>query len=227
MLKQVDRHCDQSLVIIPGWGFDWRIFERLDLPYNYVFYTGNRISACTKALSALMNETNALSYSLLGWSQGAFAACDLCRDYAHRIERLVLIGVRQAYTQVSLDNMLQRLRKNQRGMMLGFYRACFRGHDAACFRWFKQTLLAPYLQELSLSRLEADLHWLRQARIQPEHLRGVKKVTVVQGALDEIAPLAEAEALTKQCQQARLVTLDPCGHLPFLLDDFAKHIHDC
>ncbi len=227
MFKHVDRQYDRSLVIIPGWGFDWRVFERLDLPYNYLFYTGRRISECTEALVSLMNETGDRTYSVLGWSQGAFPACHLCCDYGPRIDRLILLGVRSAYDQCALDGLWRRLEKNRKGALLGFYRACFNGHEPSEFRWFKQTLLSPYLQDMSLARLEADLQWLGQARIRPDTLTDIKKVTVVQGALDEIAPLTEAETVVQQCQQARLLTIGQCGHLPFLLDDFKKHIDDC
>ena len=223
MFKRIERQYNQDLVIIPGWGFDWRVFESMDLQFNYLFYTGKSGSECRDALSLLFSKAAYKQYSVLGWSQGGFAVCDIADKYADCIDQLVLMSVRQAYDGSSLQEIMNLIRKNRRAYMLGFYRSCFNAHDQLMFRWFRKTLLSQYLTDKSADELIEDLLWLAQARITVQALSCFERVTIVHGLQDQVVPVSYAQALARSTD-SRLLLLDKCGHLPFLKSDLKKHL---
>ena len=222
MFERVDRQCDEDVILVSGWGFDRRIFDGLDLPYNYVFYVGPLVADFGAALRRWIDEEGVRACSILGWSLGAFAASAFAQRSSNTVRHLILLGARLAYAPAALTQIRSGLLRNKRAALLRLYRASFRGHDPALYRWFKETLMEDTIERMSVERLCADLDWLSHARIEGHRLAGVDRVTVVHGVQDEVAPAAEARALAQSCPQARCVLLEPCGHLPFLHADFSR-----
>lgn len=222
MFERVDRQYDEDVVLVSGWGFDRRIFDRLDLPYNYLFYVGPSVADFGAALRSWIDQEGVRSCSILGWSLGAFAASAFAQQSSNTVRHLILLGARLAYAPTALTQIRSGLQRNKRAALLRLYRASFRGHDPALYRWFKETLMEDTIERMSVEQLCGDLDWLGQARIEGHRLAGVGQVTVIHGVQDEVAPAAEAQALAQSCPRAKCLLLDPCGHLPFLHPDFSR-----
>lgn len=222
MFERVDRQCDEDVILVSGWGFDRHIFDRLDLPYNYLFYGGPSVADFGADLQRWLDQEGVRRCSILGWSIGAFAASAFAERSAHTVRHLVLLGARLAYTPLALTQIKSGLQRNKRAALLRLYRASFRGHDPAHYQWFKETLMEDTIERMSVEGLCADLDWLSRARIEGHRLAGVARVTVIHGVQDEVAPAEEARALAQSCPQARCLLLEPCGHLPFLHADFGR-----
>ena len=73
MLKYVDRHHEETLLLVPGWAFDERIFDGLDLPYNYLLFSGISMLSLENIILQYVKEHQCQPLSLLGWSQGGLA----------------------------------------------------------------------------------------------------------------------------------------------------------
>ena len=54
MFKFVDRKQADSLMVVGGWGFDYRILSDLDLPYNYFLFCGQTIASFDDELEELL-----------------------------------------------------------------------------------------------------------------------------------------------------------------------------
>ena len=103
MFKFVDRQKERFLVIMGGWAFDYRIFTGLDLPFNYIFSDGGQ-----NGLKKNLKEKGIDKISLLGWSKGAFAACDFASDNADTIEEMIYHR-RNILRQKKLERLLEQI----------------------------------------------------------------------------------------------------------------------
>ncbi len=225
MFRFVDRQATAALVIVPGWAFDYRVFSGLDLPYNYYIFDGPSLSSLAEDVEELTGRLGTAKVSFLGWSRGAFAVCDIARRTPEWVDELFLVGVRRRYDREDLEHLQKSVRKNKAACLKGFYRQCFSRDEMEQYQWFKRTLLKDYLETISIDQLTEDLSWLGQAEIHPQDLRDIEEVTFVHGAADAIAPLEQAADLANALPQARLVTLERAGHIPFLHRDFKRRLY--
>lgn len=225
MLRFVDQHAANHLVVVPGWAFDQRIFSGLDLPFNYHFFCGPSLSDLDDDVMQLMSKLDDRKIALLGWSKGAFAVCAFAREHPERVDALLLVGARRKYEQQELKAMRTSLQKNKAACLKGFYRQCFAREERERYRWFKRTLLNDYLEALPTEQLAGELDWLGQVEIRPADLEGIETVQFIHGAADAIAPLEQVTALAEELPQSELIAFEQTGHAPFLRDDFARRIY--
>ena len=73
----VDRGFKKNILLIPGWATDWRIFERLDIPFNYLLPKRVSPSEAKKIINHIPGKLRKAGISVLGWSMGGFIAADL------------------------------------------------------------------------------------------------------------------------------------------------------
>jgi len=227
MFKFVDRKQKFPLVIVPGWAFDYRVFDTLDLPYNYIFFRGESLDDFEDKLKEILAKNNISRISLLGWSQGAFAACDFACENPDTVEEVILIGTRKKYDKKALTDIKEYLKKNKKAYLYKFYRQCFSEDEEKSYRWFRESLLKNYLKQFSLPKLIRTLEQLGQAKIEPTRLKKLNRLTIVHGRNDLIAPVDEASNLADTLPQCRLIVFDKAGHLPFLRKDFRKRLYEC
>jgi pimeloyl-[acyl-carrier protein] methyl ester esterase len=226
MFEFINRRQKNHLVLLPGWGFDWRIFRTLDLPYNYLYTRNEYLTDFQNGLKAALERNRIDMVSILGFSQGAFIASDFAGTNPAVVEEVILIGARKKYDKEILMNAKKLLTKNKKAYLYKFYRQCFSPQDGIPFQWFKRTLLKSYLSEMSLEQLIEGLDRLEQAEIQPRSLRGLRRVNIVHGRVDSIAPVSGALELAGSLPQSRLVIFEDAGHLPFLHKDFKKRLYE-
>lgn len=204
MFKIIDRNQVKNLAIISGWAFDERIFSQMDLPYNYIFVDEKEINR--------LKEVKNLS--VLGWSQGAYAAADFTIGNSQIVEQLLLVSARPSYPKASIEQIKQMLRKNKQAYLISFYKQCFCSAEKEQFSWFKKNLMNDYLEKFELDDLLAGLDRLSKQKLDFAKLKTIKNLKFIHGEEDKIAPLAELP------QDLPLQVLPQTGHLPFLQSNF-------
>jgi pimeloyl-ACP methyl ester carboxylesterase len=218
MFKFIDRGQKDSLVLISGWAFDCRIFDRLDLPFNYFCYCGS-VESFGKAMEELLEKEKLAKVSMLGWSRGAFVAANYVCKRPGRIDMLILAGARKRYEKQAIETIKEYVRKNRMAFLYKFYRDCFSRSERENYLWFKQTLQKEYLEQAD-QELIGGLDGLSAMCFDFDSLRAIKNVKIVHGLDDSVAPVSDAAELAKELPLAELIILENSGHLPFLHRDF-------
>jgi len=225
MFKFIDRNHEESLILIPGWAFDYRIFDTLDLKYNYFIFNSNSMNDFESELKNIIEKNNLKKISLFGWSQGAFLACDFAGKNPGLIEEVILVGAKQKYEKEGLDNIKKYILKIKRAYLYKFYVECFCRNEKDYFKWFKKNLLKGYLANMDSEDLINTLDWISQKQIKPEYLNEIKKITFIHGEDDRIAPVNEMIVLKEKIKQAKFIIFENTGHIPFLRKDFKDRFY--
>jgi len=218
----VDRGRSSTLVLIPGWASDHRIFEALDLEYNYLMPVNFIPGIFNESLLSELKRRNLTKVSLLGWSLGGFAASEFASEHSSYIEELILVSIRQKYNRLDLEQIKKYLNQNKKGYLQGFYSQCF--HDLKYRDYFKQEFAEKYYKDLELDALIDGIDYLSKAEIKAEFLSKLEKIKIIHGEFDNIAPLAEAKKLSDRLSQAEFIVVNGMGHVPFLKQGFSKYI---
>jgi len=211
--EYIDRGHRNSIVLIPGWASDYRIFGRLNLDFNYLLPTSFSPNGFTEALRTAMEENNLSGISLFGWSLGGFAAQGFAIRYPELVDRLILVSIRSSYDRDEISKMKDQLKKNRIARLYKFYTQSF--PTKGDMRSFRETLLKPYLEEFKLDYLLETLDYLAEARIKTRGLSIFKTMTIMHGDSDRIAPIEEALQIKSQLPQAEFITIKGAGHIPF------------
>lgn len=220
--KYIDRGKQSSIVLIPGWGTDYRIFASLDLNYNYLIPLTFSFFDFEQKLFAAIKENNIEKISLFGWSLGGFLAADFSVKFPELIEELILVGAREKYPSQQLLRIRDLLKRNKKAYLIKFYAQCFSKKEN--MREFRKNYMKDYLQDFELSFLVNGLDYLEAARIDFESLKRVKKIKIIQGEDDKIVPLAEAVNIKNNLSQAEFILIKDSGHAVFLEQDITKYV---
>lgn len=218
--KFLDRGFKKLLVLIPGWATDYRIFNSLNLNYNYLVPTKFSPLKFSNALSKLLNKESRDRISLFGWSLGGFLAADFALKNLDRVEEVILLGVRKQFPEKTLDEARYQLKKDKRAYLYKFYLECFSDDDEEGLAWFRKYLLRNYMREMDLKNLIYGLDYLREAQIDGGSLRSIKKIIIFHGEKDSIAPFREAREIKSCLPKAQFICLRGVGHIPFLAKNF-------
>ncbi len=210
-------------MLVPGWASDHRIFDSLDIEYNYLLPVDFSPNKLADDLPAALREYKLQTISALGWSMGAFAIWGLLSRYPDVIEKAFLVSARRGYSKTNNDNIKTLLEKNRRGFLIKFYSECFSIEDRSSFGIFKSGIMKDYLECMDLKRLVEGLDYLSEHTIEPCRLSGTK-VRFIHGAQDAVAPLDEVKELASQMPETKLITIEGAGHMPFLSPDFKESL---
>jgi pimeloyl-ACP methyl ester carboxylesterase len=224
--KFKNRGFEQTLVLVPGWATDYRIFDSLGLGYNYLLTTRVYPFDFNQALLGQLDELKLGKVSLFGFSLGGFLAAEFAASFPEKINELILLGVRKGYEPKNLEDIKSAIRKNRKAWLYKFYLNCFSRGDTQGLAWFKQNLLKEYTRNLSLDELVWGLDYLARHTFRPESLRGIEKIRIFQGSQDKIVPLEEALQIKSGLPEARFILLSDLGHLSFLNPSFKKIFYD-
>ena len=226
MLQFVDRNQEKTLVLIPGWAYDGRIFEKLNLDYNYLIYYPQPDENFSTALKSALSQREEKKVSLLGWSQGAYLAANFALENPQSVDEVFLVSLRPQYPKDEIDSVENKLRQNTRGFLIKFYKDCFTEGEKANYQWFKQNLMQNYLNTFSCEMLSQGLATLALAQATPAKLSAIKNLTLIHGKSDKIAPAEEAQSLAQSLPRSRFISLENAGHLPFLAQDFLERLQN-
>ncbi len=213
--KVIQRNSDKTLLLIPGWATDYRIFDTLDLPYNYLMPVEPFLLGFEKGLLEALDENGLDKISILGWSLGGFLAAGFASRHRDRVDELILVGIKRRYEGKDIEKIKGYIRETRRGWLYKFYSEYFSNGEQETFLNFKKGLMRRYLDEMDAGSLVAGLDYLAGAEIKPESLKALK-VRFVHGEEDRIAPIDEARRLCEELPGAEFITVEGAGHMPFL-----------
>lgn len=209
----VPRGEDSTLVLIPGWAFDERVFSDLELPFNYGLASWVQPDEFEARLVAFLERESLAKVTLFGWSLGAVLAAQFALAHPERVEAVQLAALRPGYAADEIKKQRQALQQRPADALAEFYRRAFLGQRED-YRHFRETLEADYLQRFSRADLEEGLDFLAREKVTAEMLDAVK-ATVYQGERDLVAPLELVARLIEDGPHARLVSIPETGHVPF------------
>jgi pimeloyl-ACP methyl ester carboxylesterase len=222
--KFINRGFRKTLVLVPGWATDRRIFAALDLEFNYILPGNCAAGDFTKECARAMDGAKIDTASVLGWSLGGFLAGDLFKACPGRIEELILVGMREKYDASQLSAVRAYLARSRPGYLNKFYAECFSENEKDLLRRFREDLVKSYLREMETGVLLEGLDYLERARLDTESLRRAD-VRFVHGSLDRIAPAEGIVRLAERLPAAALTVIEGAGHAPFLRADFREKLN--
>jgi pimeloyl-ACP methyl ester carboxylesterase len=210
---------DPSMVLLPGWATDGRIFEGV-FPGVCAVTTGPlRPEGFSRRLAAFVDRAALGPVTVVGWSLGGFLAAEFAREHPDRVRRVVLVGIRREYPKGDVESVLRSLSSDPDACLSGFYTRCFYPSQIPAYRRFRGRLQAAYLRELDGGVLREGLAYLTGARLSVGTLPACP-VAVVHGQDDVIAPFAEAEGVARECGNATFHPLPGAAHAAFLAGGF-------
>ncbi|MDI6758239.1 MAG: alpha/beta hydrolase [Candidatus Omnitrophota bacterium] len=213
--KYISKGFKETMVLIPGWATDYRIFSGLDLDYNYLLSVRFNPIDFKERLLRELKERGINKISILGVSLGGFLGVEFFRNNPGRVDKLILISIRKRYDSKDLRDIAFNLKKNKKAWLYKFYLNCFSKKDKKGRSWFKKELLTDYLKTMELPKLLCGLKYLSSVEFKPELLRRFRGLTIIHGRDDLIAPFKEAIEIKTGLPEAKFIALSNSGHIPF------------
>ncbi len=220
--KYLDRGSDKTIVLIPGWATDYRIFDSLNVKFNYLLPLDFSPDTFENVILNALEEKGIEKVSLFGWSLGAFLAAEFSTKHPNLIEELILVSIRKKYKQEEITGIGELLKKSKKGYLYKFYGQCFFKQEN--LSWFKKNLFKIYCQDFDIKYLLKTLDYLKKAKINTQGLAGIERIKIIHGERDEIAPIDEARGVQERIAGSQFLTIKDSGHIPFLEEDLGKHI---
>jgi len=218
-LIYLNRNKRNSIVLIPGWASDYRIFDALDLEFNYIIPKTFSTATFKQELQTELKQMDVSSVSVFGWSMGAFLAVDFALTHMDMVNELFLVGIRKKYNPKDIALIKDYLKKSKKGYLYKFYTECFANKEEGT--WFRENLLKTYCKEMDTEKLVDTLDYLSSVEMSSEHLLPFEKLTIIHGECDKIAPVEEAREIINGLPRARFISFQDTGHMPFLRERFS------
>lgn len=219
--KLVGRGFRDTIVLVPGWAADHRIFDALDLEFNYLIPTEFSPKDFEERLIGKLEKENLKKISILGSSLGGFLAADFASKYPEAVKETVFIGMRPRYHKDGLDEVRGLITKNREAYLRSFYHAWFSPAEKEALDHFKKTLMRDYIKDMKEETLSAGLDYLSDAKLDAAKLRTIE-TRFIHGTCDKIAPVEEISELEKLLPGSDFTILAGAGHLPFLNNNFKE-----
>lgn len=212
-----------AIVLIPGWGFDRRIFGPIDFEAPIIDAPAVLPNQFVSALAEELDRLGVESVVLVGWSLGANLALDFAARFPRRVRHIHLLGLRPAYTREEIVAEKASLLRNPEVHLKHFYRRVFIGHQQI-WSVFERELLPAYLAAPPTELLVAGLDYLADQR-PPRGALATVEATCWHGGRDRIAPLADLLGWLNADPDTPLEVLPTAGHALFLSEDFPAAWH--
>jgi len=220
----INRGYKDTIVLLPGWGTDHRIFGRLDMPFNYLVPLKIELDDIYYALSVAMAGKEAV---LMGWSFGALLAAHFLVKFPNVVKKTVLVGVKEAYATSEIGKMKNYLDRSPVTYMKGFYRRClsFQGREDRA--WFSSYLQEGYLRGIDQKYLKSQLDYMEFNPLPLNELQKYSnKISVIHGEKDLVIPLEEAHSLVRKLRGASFNIIKNTGHACFMDRSFKELISE-
>lgn len=221
MFKVTNRNHDRSILLLPGWATDYRIFEKLDIPYNYILPVPFNPNTFENEFLEFVKQNGIKMVSLLGWSLGGYCAADFAVKHPEMIEDLILVSVKKKYDKDGINIVKGHIKESRKAYLYKFYYECFSKEEAETLKWFKDTLMKEYLDRFDEGQLFEGLDYLLNT---PLDIAGLKKLKakLIYGMKDKIVPLNGIIDLKKELPLGEFQFVEEAGHLPFTSDCFSR-----
>jgi pimeloyl-ACP methyl ester carboxylesterase len=209
----------KALFLIPGWACDCRVFERLDLPFDFILSDNIQAEDYPARFLLALQEYGFDKASILGWSMGGFIAQDIFLRYPEKVSEIFLVSVRKEYESGGIEKIKSMVRQNKRAFLYKFYQDLFADSEKEEWGWFRKNLLKEYTDGMDEDFLIRGLEYLCRASMRPESLR-VPGLRIIHGTMDKIAPIEEARSLKYEAERVAFISIDGAGHMPFMRAGF-------
>ncbi len=216
---------EPSVVLLPGWATDGRIFGGVLPGMTAVTSGALRPEGFSRRLAAFLDRTSRGPVTVAGWSLGGFLAAEFARAYPDRVRHLVLVGIRRRYPAPEVEKVRESLLRDRQGCLSGFYAQCFYPSQMAEYRRFRSSLQKEYLREMDGAVLLEGLSYLSSALLAADRFPPCP-VTILHGGRDAVAPPAEAEEIAGESGRASFRLLAGAGHAAFLAEGFETAVAD-
>ena len=211
--KFLDRGRKEVLALLPGWATDYKIFQGLEMDFNYLLTLETSPENFEKRLLRIIDEQRIEKVSLFGWSLGGFLAYEFALRYPQRVSKVILVSVRRGYSREEIERIKENLLTEKERSLYRFYFNCF--FDKRAF-YLNHSLFKRYSEQMDLSLLLKGLDYLSCVQMEVERLRKVRNLTIIHGEQDRIAPVKEVREMKSSLPSAELIIIKKAGHIPFL-----------
>ena len=215
--KFINRGFDKTLLLLPGWACDWRIFTHLDLPCDYIFALSNGLKVCD--IADYLKVQNLEKISILGFSMGSFLAADFAEKYQQSVDRLLLISSALKPDPDLMEEIKRKIEVNPKAFLYRFYLSCFAKGDREGLSLFRRELMDDYLRTIDKDGLVKGLERLEAAALSVKGINNVPTV-IYHGREDKVFPLENISRAKTLCRQMNLTVADDVGHIPFFNQQF-------
>jgi len=210
-----------SVVVLPGWATDSRIYGDLFSGIATVQVSGAlRAEGFADRLAVFLDDVAAGPVTIVGWSLGGFLAAEFAAKYPLRVRRLMLIGVRQRYLPSEVEPIRLALLRERRACLSDFYTHCFFPSRMKECRLFRSGLQEKYIQEMDEDALLSGLDYLEHT-VFPADFSLRCPVKIIHGEKDVVAPVTEAKELARAIGAATFCLLPGAPHAAFLDSGFS------
>lgn len=203
------------VLFLPGWGFSGQVLDLAERRYLWARPTAPLDPAT--ALPEILNflsEHHLETIQLVGWSLGAFLACDFACAFPQKVTSLTLLGMRASWPISEIEAIRRGLATDPQAFMRDFYRKSLLGYKKESRRFVVEQQEA-LMASLDMQVLGRGLDYLAQWRLP---VQGPPcPVFCWHGRRDIIAPVAEQAMIPG----ARTVVIEHGGHALFLDREFA------
>lgn len=218
----INRNYPNTIALLPGWATDQKIFDNLNIHYNYIIVHNLNPFECSNKLNSYLNQINLNKVSLFGWSMGAYIADQLMLTYPEKVSEIILISAKPNYPLKDIQYVKKKLSQNRVGYLYQFYKMCFSKYEINEWRYFKKNFLQYYLETQTNDILMNSLDFLSKSILQVNQYEKNRPIKIIQGQCDEIAPLLEIQSylMNLNLKDMTLKIENQSGHIPFLKSDF-------
>ena len=109
--KYIDRGKGSTALLLPGWASDHRIFDSLDVDYDYLIPQNIHRLDIPEGFGKYYGDKK---IALIGWSLGGLLGAEIFLKFPHIIDKAVFVGVREIYPADEIEVMRVHLRKNKK-----------------------------------------------------------------------------------------------------------------
>jgi pimeloyl-ACP methyl ester carboxylesterase len=208
--KFIPRGFEETLVLLPGWACDWRMFSHLELDCNYVFALND--NATSMDIAEFLESQNISEVSILGFSMGSFIAADFVFHYSQMVKRLFLVSTTIKPDSHAMANIKATVKANHKAFLYRFYLGCFAKSDAAALALFRQELIDDYLKNINKDDLLRGLDYLAHVSLSLEGINRAKQVIVYHGGDDKVFPVKQIMAVKDFCPHVDIRVIQGAGH---------------
>lgn len=220
--KYLDRGYQRTLLLVPGWASDHRIFDSLNLRFNYLLPLNFSPFTFECAAVDFLEKQEVKRVSLFGWSLGGFLAADFAAKHPFLTRELILVSIRKSYKEEEISRIKELIKRSKKGYLYKFYSQCF--FDGLSLSRFKRDLFKDYCRKFDTEQLIRTLDYLATAKINTRGLSGLEKIKIIHGEGDRIAPVNEAREIQRNIAGSQLIITKNSGHMPFLEVDIGSYL---
>jgi len=211
--KYIFRDRKREIVLIPGWATDHRIFDKLDIDYDYIVPTELDPETFNEDLLKYAVENNKHKFSLFGWSMGGNIAAKFADENPLFVEKIMLASVKEKYDRTSIENIKKLIHEGKKAYLYKFYADCFAPAEKEQYLAFKSSLQKEYLEK-DEDYLIKGLDYLVDNPIDIKRLLD-KDVEFIYGGNDRIVQVTDVLKMKNSLPKAKFTLHQTKGHMPF------------